>query len=152
MSGEPIFFDTWGWVAFFNKGDEHHAKTTELWRALRGTPTPLITSWPVIQETVGFACSSRGRREWDKDGGLAVSKALMSFAESELLAAVMVPSETDMNESLQLRVQHGSIPDLSLTDCTIAVMLRRVPRARLLSGDHHFRTLCPGTPLIPASW
>ena len=81
-----------------------------------------------------------------------MSKILKTFVESEFLAAVMLPSEAEMQDSLALRVRHGSIPDLSLTDCTIAVMLRRLPRARLLSGDQHFRTRCPDIPLIPDAW
>ena len=155
MSRAPVFFDTWAWVAFFNKSEgDDHERVSELWASLRGDTTPILTSWTVIAETIGFACSGRGIREWSHDGGFQVTRLLHGFVDREYFAAVLTASDAQHRTALALRLQHGGIQKVSLVDCLTAVLLRDLrerekQQCDLVSRDSHFLSLLPGVRMIP---
>lgn len=149
MPQAPVFFDTWGWCAFFNPTDDHHEFVKSLWESLRGDTAPILTSWNVITETIGFACSGRGVREWARDGGYQVGRTFHDWVQRELFAAVLLASEAQLKDALALRLRHGAVPKLSHVDCVTAVLLRDIPACRLLSGDSHFQHLLPGVSMLP---
>ncbi|MFN2426930.1 MAG: type II toxin-antitoxin system VapC family toxin [Candidatus Binatia bacterium] len=75
----PAFVDSSGWIAFFSRGDAHHADASALMRAAVDGRTTLLTTNLVVAETqrlllfrVGTAAASRALDVFDRSRHLTI--------------------------------------------------------------------------------
>lgn len=52
MNVDPVFVDTWGWVALGHRCDPHHAEVKKIYRELRSYRVAIYTSDYVMDETI----------------------------------------------------------------------------------------------------
>lgn len=141
---EPLFLDTWAFVAHFNADET--AKVRWLFEIEAGKGRPLITSWQVITETVGWSCGSRAPVEF-RDS-MKVAGFLKTWIEDGFFELLHCTPE-QMTQALELRVRRPSIAKLSLVDCTTAVLCAASGVQWVVSGDEHLPALGHGLSLCP---
>ena len=124
---EPLFLDTWAFVAHFNAAETAKVK----WLFESTEPRPLVTSWQVITETIGFACGSRFSAK-ARDSAM-VAGHLKTWMEREFFV-VEHCTEDQMRQALELRVRHR---DVALVDCTTAVLCEAHQLRWVVSKDAH---------------
>ena len=138
---QPLFVDTGGWVAYFDKSDSAHAMFTNcLSQAIRGTDWRLHTSDFILDETVTF----------------------LRYHTNHTTACIALDNFRDL-ETSGLLVCHGIDPDLrqragelfrqyhdqkfSFTDCTSFALCQRNSIEHVVTMDGDFRIL--GFLLVP---
>ena len=57
---DTAFVDTSAWIAYVSSTDAHHRRATEL---IDGADSPLVTTWPMVWETISLL-SRRGQVRW----------------------------------------------------------------------------------------
>ena len=82
---------------------------------LLATSQPLFTSWPVVCETIDLVSSARGRQDFGRQGGDLVAGQLLERIDEGFVKIVPL-DDAAMASALRLRIKHGAIKDLSLTD------------------------------------
>lgn len=141
MRPSVYFVDTWGFIAWFNKHDANHERVGWVFGVDHGYA--LLTSWPVVLETVGFTTSSRFRREAGEFAAHQVVSRLTSWIEDRLIEVLPI-DDASMRAALNLRKKFRDIPDLSLVDCTTVLACKDAGCGWVISGDHHLPTVSAG--------
>ena len=128
-----IFVDTTFWVGDADKSDDFHDSSHEVIEAIRTgkTPSALTTDF-VLDETVTILGKRKG---FGASNAAKVAEAILS---SPRVFTVYV-EEALLRESLKLYPGHKG--DLSLTDVTSLVVMRRYGVGKIFSHDHDFEGL-----------
>ncbi len=128
-----IFIDTTFWVGDADTNDDFHQSSHPVIEAIRTgkTPSGLTTDF-VLDETVTILGKRKG---FGADKAAKVAQGILS---SPRVFTVYV-DEALLKESLKLYPGHRG--DLSLTDVTSLVVMRRYGVGRIFSHDHDFEGL-----------
>ena len=137
-----VFIDSWGWFGYMDKKDPHHRAARETLDRLLTQGVDLCTSGPVIVE-----CVDRVRKR-DPEVMRSLADWFAKQAGSGYLELLVATPEM-LQDSLHLRLRHGSDPDVTFVDCTTAILLREAGIQEILTGDQHFRYLCEDIRLLP---
>lgn len=124
---ERIFVDTSAWLAHANRREPEHARIVESLRAYRGR---LVTSNFVFAETVTICLRRLGRPAAIRVGEALLDPCLVS------LQRVTVADEQEAWELLLSRADR----ELSFTDCTSFVLMRRLGLTSVATLDDDFRS------------
>ncbi len=128
-----IFVDTTFWVGDADSNDDFHESSHRTVEAVRTgkAPSALTTDF-VLDETVTILGKRKG---FGAGNAVKVAESLLS---SPRVFTVYI-DEALLRESLKLYPAHKG--DLSLTDVTSVVVMRRYGVGRIFSHDHDFEGL-----------
>ncbi len=128
-----IFIDTTFWVGDADTNDDFHESSHRVTEAIRTgkTPSALTTDF-VLDETVTILGKRKG---FGADKAAKVAEGILS---SPRVFTVYI-DEALLKESLKLYPGHKG--NLSLTDVTSLVVMRRYGVGRIFSHDHDFEGL-----------
>lgn len=128
-----IFIDTTFWVGDADTNDDFHDSSHRVIEGIRTgkTPSALTTDF-ILDETVTILGKRKGF------GADKAAKVAGSILSSPRVFTVYV-DEALLKESLKLYPGHKG--DLSLTDVTSLVVMRRYGVGRIFSHDHDFEGL-----------
>jgi predicted nucleic acid-binding protein len=142
-STQPIFVDTWGWLAFGHRRDTHHAEVKELVEDCLSNRTPVHTSDYVLDELITLLF----RRE-SYEESVRFLDALFRDSARGALQIEKVTSER-FHAALELRKRFRDKPDISFTDLTTMAIMRELEIESVLTEDNHFLHVGMGFQRLP---
>lgn len=128
MNDKHIFIDTEAYLALFNKRDQHHKKSCELWDEISDSERILITTNHVIDE---LATLLARRTSYD-----FASRKLHEIYNSEY----PIITRSDQKDELAALGLFNKYSDqkVSFTDCISFVVMKRLKIRQVFSFDRHF--------------
>jgi len=143
MSLDPIFVDTWGWLALGHRRDSRHSEVKRFYGEQRAQRVPIYTTDYVLDEVITLLF----RRE--------VFSEAIRFAEA-LFAAVSLGSliveritSPRFVAAWELRKRLQDKPRISFTDLTSMVLMQELGISRVLTEDEHFVQVGMGFSTVP---
>lgn len=140
---EPVFIDTWGWVALGQRKEPRHEDVTKLYQSLRARHIPTYTSDYVLDEVITLLF----RRE-PFDQAVRFLEAILAAAHQGYLSLVRITPEY-FTEAWDLRRRFQDKPRISYTDLTSMVIMRDLRINRVLTEDEHFTQVGMGFLTLP---
>jgi predicted nucleic acid-binding protein len=116
-----IIVDTGAWVGLANKRDEYHEVCKDFFRRNR---EPLVTTWPVLVETVHILYGRVGVRMT-----LAFLKAIHSHG-----LCVHTPTALELERAVPLMERYRNLP-MDLADASLVMLAESLGDGRILSTD-----------------
>lgn len=126
-----VFVDTGAWIALALRRDPFHARALTAWEEMADCHARIVTSVPVILETVTFL-----DRHAARDVALKWKDSLDSIRNFRVLAC----SEADMRDAWQY-FSRRDLHKLSAVDATSFVLMSNHGVRRAFSFDHHFASV-----------
>ena len=130
-SRSKVFVDTGAWIALALRRDPFHARALKAWEEMAESYARIVTSVPVVLETVTFI-----DRHATRDVALKWKDSLDSIADFRVLAC----TEADMREAWQYYTRRD-LHKLSAVDATSFVLMSNHGIGRAFSFDHHFASV-----------
>lgn len=144
MSRDPVFVDTWGWMALGHRRDPRHSDVKAFYQGLRDQRVAVYTSDYVLDEVITLLF----RRE-------SFSEAI-SFAEGIFAAAALghlfverVTSDR-FASAWELRKRFHDKPRVSFTDLTSMAIMHERGISQVLTEDEHFILVGMGFCKVPS--
>lgn len=140
---DPVFVDTWGWLALGHRRDPHHGDVRRIYEDLHRRHAPMITTDHVLDEliTLLFRRESFGEAVRFVEGIVAAAdkgQVLIERAASDSFAAAW-----------DLRKRFQDKPKISFTDLLSMAIMRERGITRILTEDEHFTQVGMGFQLAP---
>jgi predicted nucleic acid-binding protein len=132
MEREPVFVDTWGWMALGHRREPRHMEVKRVYRELCRSGIPLYTSDYVLDELITLLF----RRE--------VFEEAVRFVEGILAAAVLGQLRIErvtadrFSAAWELRKRFDDKPTISFTDLTSMAIMHERGIHQVLTDDDHF--------------
>ena len=143
MRLEPIFVDTWGWLALGHRQDPRHLEVKRLYQELRDQHVPIYTSDYVLDEVITLLF----RREVFSE---AVRFAEGLFAAGTLGYLIVERVTSDrFSAAWRLRKRFQDKPRISFTDLTSMVIMQERGISQVLTEDEHFVQVGMGFSKVP---
>lgn len=130
-SRSTVFVDTSAWIALALSRDPLHPRALNAWEQLAASHSRIVTSVPVILETVTFL-----DRNATRDVALQWKDALDTISNFGVLAS----TEADMRDAWQYLARRD-LHKLSAVDATSFVLMSSHGIGRAFSFDHHFASV-----------
>ena len=130
-SRSKVFVDTGAWIALALRRDPFHARALQAWEEMAESHARIVTSVPVVLETVTFI-----DRHAARDVALQWKDSLDSITDFRVLAC----TEADMREAWQYYTRRD-LHKLSAVDATSFVLMSKHGIGRAFSFDHHFASV-----------
>ena len=130
-SRSPVFVDTSAWIALALSRDPLHPRALDAWEQLAAGHARIVTSVPVILETVTFL-----DRNATRDVALEWKDALDTISNFDVLEC----TEADMRDAWQYFARRD-LHKLSAVDATSFVLMSIHGIGRAFSFDHHFASV-----------
>ena len=129
---DPIFVDTWGWLALGHRRDQNHSVVKEYFQKLKQEEGLLHTSDYILDEvmTLVFKRESFDEARHFMDGIFQASNI------KELQIHRVTPSRFEKTWQLRTRLQDK--PNISFTDLSSMVLMDELGLHFILSQDNHF--------------
>lgn len=126
-----VFVDTSAWIALALRRDPLHARALSAWEKMAENHARIVTSVPVMLETVTFL-----ERNTTRDVALKWKDSLDSIRDFRVLAC----TEADMQDAWQYYGRRD-LHKLSAVDATSFVLMSNLGIAWAFSFDHHFASV-----------
>jgi predicted nucleic acid-binding protein len=123
----PVFLDTVGLVALWNRKDQWYTDATNAFRKLIETRTRLLTTTYVLLE-----CGNASSRHPFRNSVLILRDELTISGD------LIDPTASDCNLAWQA-YQRGEAGDAGIVDHVSFVVMRRLGLTRAFTNDSHFR-------------
>jgi uncharacterized protein len=143
MASQPIFVDTWGWLAFGHRRDTHHADVEQLLQDCRENRQPIHTSDYVLDELITLLF----RREIHEEA-VRFIEGLVADAAGAKLQIQRITGER-FAAALELRKRYKDKPDISFTDLTTIGIMRELRLTAIVTKDRHFQHVGLGFDTLP---
>jgi predicted nucleic acid-binding protein len=140
---EPIFIDTWGWLAFGHKLDAHHVEVKQVFQEIRHNGNIVYTSDYVLNELITLLF----RRE-NFNESVSFMNGILASVELHQVRVERVTSERFMS-GWELRKRFKDKPGISFTDFTSMVIMQEQNIQYVLTMDKHFSQVGMGFSTIP---
>ncbi|MBC7341276.1 MAG: type II toxin-antitoxin system VapC family toxin [Clostridia bacterium] len=127
----PIFVDTSGWCAIYDRGDSNHRQALAYWQELSKNLGLLYTSEYVLDETLTLLRL--------KVGHLAAVQFGDTVLGSEAVDLVSITKERWHRAWELFKQCHDQT--FSFTDCTSFILMKELGLTEVLAFDHHFRQM-----------
>lgn len=129
---EPIFIDTWGWVALGHRRDQNHKAVKGCFEQLRSHQIVIHTSDYVLDEVMTILF----KREIFQES----VRFIESIFKSSDLGQTRIHRITSerFQETWKLRQKLKDKPKISFTDLTSMVIMRELGLSHVLTRDDHF--------------
>jgi uncharacterized protein len=128
LTGSPIFLDTVGLLALWDRSDQWHSAALKAFQAFSMERTNLYTSSFVLLE-----CANAAARRPYRTAVAALNK------EMSATGRVIAPTEEDCQEAWSA-YEGGDIGGPGVVDLTSFQIMRRLGITRAFTNDRHFRT------------
>jgi len=132
MNLEPVFVDTWGWMALGHRRQPRHVKVQEFYRKLREQQTRIYTSDYILDELITLLF----RRESFTESVRFVDGLFAAIAQGHLLMERVTWER--FATAWELRKQFQDKPGISFTDLTSMAIIRDLRISQVLTEDEHF--------------
>ncbi len=142
-SPQPIFVDTWGWLAYGHRRDAHHTEVKELLEACVSNHMPVHTSDYVLDELITLLF----RRE-SYDEAVRFLDGLLADSARGTLQIQRLTTER-FQAALELRKRFRDKPDISFTDLTTMAVMRELQITAVVTEDNHFLHVGMGFQRLP---
>ena len=129
---EPIFIDTWGWLAMGHRRDQYHQQVKALYQTLRSSQTAMHTSDYILDELMTLLF----KREVFQEAVLFM-EGIFKATELEQIQIHRITSNR-FQAAWELRKQFQDKPLISFTDLTSMVLMRELGIQQILTQDEHF--------------
>jgi uncharacterized protein len=143
MASEPIFVDTWGWLAYGHRRDAHHEVVRHLFEGFHRDPVPVYTTDHVLDEVITLLF----RREQFDEAVRFVEAVFAAAAQGQVRIERVSSDRFTSAWSLRKRLQDK--PGISFTDLLSMVVMREHGITRILTEDKHFLQVGLGFISVP---
>ncbi len=125
---EPIFVDSFAWIAAINKSDNHHEISLRILEELLNKQAKLITTNYVVVETINALSKVEFRK--------TVIEFIDKLGKSPSVQIVKITDEI-YNNAWTLYQQRMD-KDWGITDCTSFEVMQMFNIRKAFTGDKHF--------------
>ena len=132
VAPEPLFIDTWGWMALGHRREPRHEEVKRLFRELRRHGIPVYTSDYVLDELITLLF----RREVFEEAKRFVESILGAAVLGQLRIERVTPDR--FSAAWELRKRFRDKPSISFTDLTSMVIMDERGIRQVLTEDEHF--------------
>jgi uncharacterized protein len=129
MAAGDVFFDTAGFLALWDRTDEHHSRAVKLQADLTRKRRRFITTDYVVDETTTLLLVRHSHT--------AATDFLQTIRSTGFLHLKWTDSEL-FKDAADLFVDHDD-KEWSFTDCVSFVVMRNAGLSDCFTSDHHFR-------------
>jgi uncharacterized protein len=126
-----LFVDTSAWLALNSKGDQYHSKAVSRSTVIKRQNIDLFTSDYVLDESITVIRYRASHR-----AAVVFGDALMSSA----IVTVIDLTDEDRFNAWAMFKKYGD-KELSFTDCTSFVLMKKLGLQTAFAFDDHFRQL-----------
>lgn len=140
---DPLFIDTWGWLALEDGKDPDHERVAQLYRAFRKENGRAVTTDYVLDETITLLFR---RRPFDESRRFV--EGLLSATTDGYLVVQRITSRR-FEKAWQMRLRYSDKPDISFTDLTSFVVMEEEKITTVLTNDRHFVQVNLGLIAVP---
>jgi predicted nucleic acid-binding protein len=140
---DPVWVDTWGWVARANRRDAPYRNVSTYWTKIEADGTRLYTSDYVVNELIGLLFR---RVPFAK-----AVKFVEDMLESEAQGRLTIEQITTwrFTAAWELRKRFRDKPTISFTDLTSMAVMQELGIAHVLTEDEHFLHVGLGFHKVP---
>ncbi len=142
-ASEPVFVDTWGWLALANDRDPAFASVVELKRRQAGRRRGWVTSDYVLDETVTRLFASR-----PFPVAARFCESLFESQRAGFLGIERITAER-FEEAWKLRLRYRDKPPVSFTRLTSFLLMRELGIQQVITGDARFEQVQLGFRRLP---
>jgi predicted nucleic acid-binding protein len=142
-SSQPVFVDTWGWLAYGHRRDAHHRAIKALLEKWLASHTLIHTSDDVLDELITLLF----RRE-SPDEALRFLDGLMADCARGRIQIQKLTAQR-FQDALDLRKRYQDKPDISFTDFTTMAIMRELRITAVVTEDNHFVQVGLGFQKLP---
>lgn len=128
---KPLFVDTSGWCAVYNRADTNHPRALSYWREIAGTAGLVYTTDYILDETLTLLRSRVGH-----EPAVTFGRTVLA---SEVVKVLPITPER-WQRAWELFVRYSD-KDFSFTDCTSFAVMNELKLPAALAFDHHFRQM-----------
>jgi uncharacterized protein len=132
MDREPIFVDTWGWLALGHRPDPHHLPVRRTFRDLRDQQVSIYTSDYVLDELITLLF----RREVFAEAVRFIEGIVAAAALGHVRIERATPDR--FMAAWELRKRFQDKPRISFTDLLSMVIMEERGIRQVLTEDEHF--------------
>jgi len=140
---EPIFIDTWGWLALGHRRDARHQEIRALYQTLRKEGARLYTTDYVLDEVITLLF----RREIIEET-IPFTEGIFQAGQAGRLIIERITSH-HFTAAWELRKKFQDKPRISFTDLTSMVIMQERGIERILTEDDHFLHIGMGLQKVP---
>lgn len=142
---DPIFVDTWGWLALGHRRDQNHGVVQDCFQSLIKAKVVLHTSDYVLDEVMTLMF----KRESFDVACSFIDGIFKSSEIGELHIHRVTPSRFKKTWNLRTRLQDK--PNISFTDISSMVLMDELALRFILSQDNHFLQVGMGFTFVELS-
>lgn len=139
---QPLFVDTWAWIALAKTNDPDHQKATKFQQALAQMGFRYITTNFVLDETYTLL-----RRQVSLKRTIQFHGSIEQAVASPALDIITITPDIE-RDAWRLFALYDTVQGLSYTDCTSFAMMQRYGLRQVFTNDQHFAMA--GFELMPA--
>ena len=140
---EPIFIDTWGWLALGHRRDARHQEIRAFYQSLRKEGARLYTTDYVLDEVITLLF----RREIIEET-IPFTEGIFQAGQVGQLIIERIASHR-FTAAWELRKKFQDKPRISFTDLTSMVIMQERGIKRILTEDDHFLHIGMGLQKVP---
>jgi len=140
---EPIFVDTWGWIALGHHRDPRHPRVKRLYQELHKAGGVFYTSDYILDEVATLLF----RREVFLEA-VRFMEGIFESAQQRLLMIERITSDR-FAAAWSLRKHFQDKPRISFTDLTSMALMQELGVTRILTEDEHFLQVGLGFQRVP---
>jgi len=129
---QPVFVDSWAWIALASAGDQYHASAKSQHDSFRRERRSYVTTDLVLVEVITHLY-----RKQDSSQAERYIESVRKTIESGRNRLVHV-SPDQFEQAWQLRKKYSDKPNISFTDLTSMVVMKELSIVDVFSGDAHF--------------
>lgn len=123
---KPVFLDSVGLIALWNRSDQWHAAATDAFDALEADGRRYVST-PFVLAECGNTASRRGFRD----------KVVIVRRSLEADDSLIWPTDEEWHEAWAA-YERGRPGDPGIVDCVSFVVMRRLGLAEAFTNDQHF--------------
>lgn len=140
---DPVFVDTWAWIALGHRRDARHEDVKRCYESLRQSGTAVYTSDYVLDEVITLLF----RREVFAEA-LGFVQGVLAAAEAGAISIEPVGQDL-FAKAWNLRQRFQDKPLISFTDLTSMALMQSRGLRRIVTDDQHFAQVGMGFQLLP---
>ena len=140
---EPIFFDSWGWIAVADRKDPYHETAKPFYQQyLNGGGIPITTDY-ILDEVLTVL-----RRRLTHDVVVRFGEGIFQAVKVQKLCFESIDN-TRREKAWELFKKYQDKPDISFTDFTSFVVMSELKIREVFTGDDDFEKVNLGFKTVP---
>lgn len=143
MNFDPVFVDTWGWIALGHRRDSRHKEVILFYQELCNRRVSIYTSDYILDEVITLLFKRENISE-----ALRFLEGIFQSATGGSLIIERITSKL-FSSAWALRKKFQDKPLISFTDLTSKAIMREHGIKRVLTEDEHFSHVGMGFILVP---